>query len=78
MAAISWRPALSAWIAAPSPGAETTTVVCDARAISTSSWPTPTVSMITVSKPATSRMSTASSAARAMPPIAPRVAMLRM
>ncbi len=45
MSAISRMPALIAWISSPRPGAETTTVVCEALTISTSSWPTPTVSM---------------------------------
>jgi hypothetical protein len=76
--AISRMPALMAWMSSPRPGAETTTTVCAARAISTSAWPTPTVSMMMVSKPAASSTSTASSEARAMPPCAPRVAMLRM
>ena len=49
MSAISRMPALIAWMSSPRPGAETTTVVCAARATSTSSWPTPTVSMITTS-----------------------------
>ncbi len=49
MSAISRMPALIAWISSPSPGADTTTVVWEARAISTSSWPTPTVSMMMVS-----------------------------
>ena len=34
-----------AWISSPSPGTLTTTVVCAARMTSTSSWPTPTVSI---------------------------------
>jgi len=71
-------PALIAWISSPRPGADATMVVSEHLAISTSSWPTPTVSMTIVSKPAMSSTSTASSAARAMPPVAPRVAMLRM
>ncbi len=48
MSAISSTPALMAWISSPRPGADTTTVVSDALAISTSSWPTPTVSMMIV------------------------------
>ena len=71
-------PALIACTSSPSPGAETTSVECEAFAISTSSWPTPTVSMITTSKPAASNMSTAVKAERARPPVDPLVAMLRM
>ena len=78
MSAISRRPALIAWTSSPRPGAETTTVVWEARTISTSSWPTPTVSRMMTPKPAASRISAASSAARAMPPVAPCVAMLRI
>ena len=75
--AISRMPALIAWMSSPSPGADTTTIVCAARTTSTSSWPTPTVSMMIMSYPAASRMSTASNVPRASPPRAPRVAMLR-
>ena len=50
----------------------------DAATTSTSSWPTPTVSTSTQSKPAASSRSTASRVARASPPIAPRVAIERM
>ena len=78
ISAISSRPALIAWMSSPRPGAETTIVVCEARAISTSSWPAPTVSMTMVPKPAASRMSMTSSAARARPPVAPWVAIERM
>ena len=43
--AISSRPALFACTASPQPGFTTTTVVSAAPAISTSTWPTPTVSI---------------------------------
>ena len=46
--------------------------------ISTSSCPTPTVSMMMTSLPAASSTSAASAVARASPPRCPRVAMLRM
>jgi hypothetical protein len=36
-------------MSSPKPGVDTTTVVCAARATSTSSWPTPTVSIRTIS-----------------------------
>src|SRR5207248_1906963 len=75
---ISRMPALMAWTSSPSPGAETTSVVCEALAISTSSCPTPTVSMRMYRYPAPPRMSTESSVARAIPPSATRVSMLRM
>ena len=71
-------PALMAWISSPMPGTRTTQQVWTQDTTSTSSWPTPTVSTITVSKPAASRRSMASCVARARPPRAPRVAMLRM
>ena len=44
--AISIRPAFAAWTASPQPGFSTTRVVSHASVISTSAWPTPTVSMI--------------------------------
>ena len=76
--AISRMPALIAWMSSPRPGTSTTAVVSAARTMSTSSWPTPTVSMRITSKPAASRTSTASLVARARPPSAPRVAIERM
>ncbi len=45
--ATSKRPALFACMESPHPGVTTTTVVSAADAISTSIWPTPTVSTIT-------------------------------
>ena len=76
--ATSMMPALMAWISSPMPGTSTTQQVWTQATTSTSSWPTPTVSTITVSKPAASSRSMASWVARASPPRAPRVAMLRM
>ena len=67
MSAISSTPALIAWISSPRPGAETTTTLCAAWTMSTSSWPTPTVSMSTTSKPAASSTSTTSSVAAGKP-----------
>src|ERR1017187_7053868 len=76
--AISMIPALMAWTSSPMPGTSTTTVTCARPAISTSSWPTPTVSMMTKSLPAQSMSRTRSAVARASPPTDPRVAMERM
>src|ERR1035438_2822761 len=45
--AISMMPALMACTSSPMPGTRTTTVTPASLAISTSSWPTPTVSMRT-------------------------------
>ena len=45
MSAISRMPALAAWIESPMPGATITSVVSASEAISTSAWPTPTVSI---------------------------------
>ena len=50
--AISRMPALAAWMASPMPGASSTRVVSASEAISTSAWPTPTVSTRTTSQPA--------------------------
>ena len=76
--AISMIPALSAWTSSPLPGATSTIEMSAVRTISTSSWPTPTVSMRTTSFPAASKASATSLVARASPPRWPRVAMLRM
>src|SRR5512132_1579736 len=78
MSAISRPPALIAWISSPRPGAETTTTLWAACTTSTSSWPTPTVSTKMTSNPAASSTSTTARVARASPPSAPGVAMLRM
>ena len=52
MSAISRMPALAAWIESPMPGATTHQRACrPATAISTSAWPTPTVSIRITSKP---------------------------
>ena len=42
--ATSRRPAFAAWMESPMPGTTSTTVLSAADAISTSAWPTPTVS----------------------------------
>src|ERR1035437_6516448 len=47
ISAISMMPALIAWTSSPKPGTSTTTVTWATEAISISSWPTPTVSMMT-------------------------------
>ena len=78
MSAISMMPAFSACTSSPVPGTRTTTEMSAVRTMSTSSWPTPTVSMITRLLPAASSTSAASLVARARPPMWPRVAMLRM
>ena len=78
MSAISMMPALSACTSSPVPGTSTTIDTSAVRTMSTSSCPTPTVSMITKSRPAASSTSAASLVARASPPRWPRVAMLRM
>ena len=78
MSAISMMPALSAWTSSPAPGTIVTSDTSAVRTISTSSWPTPTVSMRTTSLPAASRRRATSLVARASPPRWPRVAMLRM
>ena len=62
----------------PQPGVTTTTVVSAADAISTSIWPTPTVSTITTGTPAAPSSRTASGTASDNPPRCPRVAMERM
>ena len=78
MSAISMMPALSACTSSPLPGTSITIETSAVRTMSTSSWPTPTVSMRTTSLPAASRTSATSLVARARPPRWPRVAMLRM
>ncbi len=78
MSAISSRPALLAWMASPQRGVTTTTVVSAAPAISTSTWPTPTVSTRTVRVPAAASTRIAAGAATASPPWWPRVAIDRM
>src|SRR5258706_5559482 len=78
MSAISMMPALSACTSSPVPRTSTTIEMSAILTMSTSSWPTPTVSMITTSLPAASSTSATSLVARASPPRWPRVAMLRM
>ena len=67
-----------AWMSSPSPGTITTQVVWAVLTISTSSWPTPTVSMMTMSMPRASMTNATSEVERDNPPRAPRVARLRM
>ena len=71
-------PAFSAWIESPEPGMSTSTIVSAWSMMSTSAWPTPTVSRNTSSLPAASMSSAACSAASLRPPSAPRLAMERM
>ena len=78
MSAISMRPALFACTVSPHPGFTTTTVVSASPAISTSTCPTPTVSITTHCIPAASRTRAASGTATERPPRWPRVAMDRM
>src|SRR4051794_20129011 len=60
MSAISMIPALSACTSSPAPGTSVTMEMSAVRTISTSSCPTPTVSMTTTSLPAASSTSAAS------------------
>jgi hypothetical protein len=76
--AASIRPAFMAWMESPDSGTSTTTVLSAAAAMSSSDWPTPTVSMMTRSKPNASSTSATSFVASASPPSEPRVAMERM
>src|SRR2546426_683754 len=76
--ATSRIPALIAWTSSPSPGITTTTVVCARRQTSTSSWPTPTVSIRITSFPIASSTRAQSEVARDNPPSWPRVARERM
>src|SRR3954466_5098994 len=76
--ATSRMPALIAWMSSPSPGTTTTTVVWARRQISTSSCPTPTVSMRITSLPMASSTRAQSLVARERPPSCPRVARERM
>ncbi len=67
-----------AWIESPDSGTSVTTVVSACRMMSSSVWPTPTVSMMIQGKPKASISLMTSPVARARPPRLPRVAMLRM
>ena len=78
MSGISMTPAFSAWIESPEPGIRTNTMVSAWSMMSTSAWPTPTVSRKTSSLPAASISSAACSAASLRPPSAPRLAIERM
>ena len=71
-------PAFSAWMESPEPGMRTRTIVSAWSMMSTSAWPTPTVSRNTSSLPAASMSSAAWSAASDRPPSAPRLAIERM
>src|SRR5215211_3769907 len=75
---ISITPALSAWTESPEPGMRTSTTVSAWPMMSTSAWPTPTVSNITSSLPLASMSSAAWSVASLNPPSEPRLAMERM
>ena len=75
---ISRIPALIAWISSPIPGMTTTMVVSAVFTISTSDWPTPTVSTKIISMPNASISLTASPAFWDKPPRLPRVAMERI
>ena len=74
MSAISRMPAFAACTESPIPGATITRVESASEAISSSAWPTPTVSIITRSKPAASRIRSACGVARDSPPRCPRLA----
>src|SRR5437588_11990074 len=76
--AISITPALSVWMPSPDSGTSTSSVVSALRAISSSVWPTPTVSTRMRANPNASSRSATSSVVVARPPCAPRVAMERM
>jgi hypothetical protein len=78
MSAISMSPAFIFCTSSPSPGTNSTKVQSARRTISTSSWPTPTVSTSTNCLPAASRINATSPVVRASPPSDPRVAMDRM
>src|SRR5215467_7838001 len=65
--AISRIPALAAWMESPIPGATITSVESAREAISTSAWPTPTVSTRITSKLAPSRIRSACGAAQDRP-----------
>jgi hypothetical protein len=78
MSGISMTPAFSAWIESPEPGMSTSTTVSAWSMMSTSAWPTPTVSRNTSSRPEASINSAVCSAASLRPPSAPRLAIERM
>src|SRR5438067_2050926 len=78
MSGISITPALSAWIESPEPGISASTTVSAWSMMSTSAWPTPTVSRYTSSLPEASISSAAWSVASDRPPSEPRLAIERM
>ena len=71
-------PALSAWTESPEPGISTSTTVSAWSMMSTSAWPTPTVSRKTSSLPLASISSAAWRVASDSPPSDPRLAIERM
>src|SRR5207249_1720881 len=73
--AISITPALSVWMPSPDSGTSTSSVVSALRAISSSVWPTPTVSTRMRANPNASSRSATSSVVVARPPCPPRVRM---
>src|SRR3990167_5462366 len=76
--AASISPAFIVWMASPDSGTRTTTVVSASFMMSSSVWPTPTVSIRIHCRPNAARSLSTSPVARASPPSEPRVAMLRM
>ena len=76
--ATSKNPALLAWTVSPHPAGTTTTVVSAVVAISTSDWPTPTVSITISEKPRPSRAATTDGVVSEIPPSEPRFATERM
>ena len=71
-------PAFIICTSSPIPGVRMRQTVSAIFTMSTSDWPTPTVSMMTASKPQASSMSAASCVPRLTPPRFPREPMLRM
>src|SRR5215469_2941184 len=78
MSAISMIPALMVCTSSPMPGTRIRIVMSASRTMSTSSCPTPTVSIRITSRPEASSTVATSAVVRARPPSEPRVAMLRM
>ena len=76
--AISRMPALAACTASPIPGTTSTATESAIEVTSTSTWPTPTVSIRTMSKRAASRARITCGVAAASPPRWPRLAIDRM
>ena len=76
--AISRMPAFAAWMESPIPGTTRTATESAMAAISTSTCPTPTVSIRITSNRAASSARTTWGVAAARPPRCPRLAMDRM